>query len=68
MAGTRFRVGDRVRVKFGVARGHFGTVMRVSEGNDYFAVQLSSWPRLIGFCGYELDLSEPASVPAEPVH
>lgn len=51
----QFRVGDRVRIKFGADRGHYGTV--TSSGGDdgtYYGVKLDCHPVEMGYSEYEL--------------
>ena len=54
----RFSVNDRVRVKFGVDRGHYGTI-RSSGGDDgtYYGVKLDCHDSEMGYSEYELELS-----------
>ena len=52
----RFRIHDRVRIKFGRDRGHYGTI--VSSGGDdgtYYGVKLDCHDAEVGYCEYELD-------------
>jgi hypothetical protein len=49
-------VSDRVRVKFGADRGHYGTVKSVNgDTGDYFGVKLDCHHAEIGYSGYELE-------------
>lgn len=52
----RFKVHDRVRIKFGRDRGHYGTV--TSSGGDdgtYYGVKLDCHDAEVGYSEYELD-------------
>lgn len=54
--GGRFVVGDRVRIRFGAARGEYGKV--ASKGGDdgtYYGVKSDGSDREIGYCDYELE-------------
>lgn len=53
---NRFRVRDRVRIKFGANRGHYGTVTHVGgDDGTYYGVKLDTWPSEMWFSEYELD-------------
>lgn len=62
----RFRVNDRVRVKFGVDRGHYGTI-RSCGGDDgtYYGVKLDCHDAEVGYSEYELDAARPR--PTKPL-
>lgn len=56
----RFKMHDRVRVKYGAERGHYGTVVHVGGDNlNYYGVKLDADPRDdcigVGYSDYELD-------------
>jgi len=56
---SRFAVNDRVRIKFGCDRGHYGTV--VSSGGDdgtYYGVKLDCHDAVMGYSEYELDATK----------
>jgi len=53
---TKFKVGDRVRIKFGRDRGHYGRI--ISKGGDdgtYYGLQLEPGSNPVGYSEYELD-------------
>lgn len=53
---TKYKVGDRVRVKFGRMRGYYATI--VSKGGDdgtYYGITLADGGNPIGYSEYELD-------------
>ena len=53
---NKYRVNDRVRVKFGVNRGCYGTIKTVTGDNGtYYGVKLDTWHTEIGFSEYELE-------------
>jgi len=57
---TGFTVSDRVRIKFGRDRGHYGTI--VSKGGDdgtYYGVKLDCHDKEVGYSEYELDHAKP---------
>jgi len=57
---TAFKKLDRVRVKFGVHRGHYGTIVDVGGGDGtYYGVKLDCEPNPMGFSEYELDIARP---------
>ena len=53
---TKYKVGDRVRVKFGRLRGYYATI--VSKGGDdgtYYGITQADGGNPIGYSEYELD-------------
>lgn len=53
---TKYKVGDRVRIKFGRLRGYYATI--VSKGGDdgtYYGITLADGGNPIGYSEYELD-------------
>jgi hypothetical protein len=55
-SSPRFKVNNRVRVKFGADRGHYGVI--VSSGGDdgtYYGVKLDCHDNPVGYSEYELD-------------
>jgi len=56
----RFQKLDRVRIKFGSDRGHYGTVIYVG-GNEggYYGVKLDCVMNPVGYSDYELELAVP---------
>jgi hypothetical protein len=56
---TQLCVFDRVRVKFGNDRGHYGTIRSVNGDNcDYYGVKLDCHDAEMGYSGYELEFIE----------
>lgn len=52
---SRFSRGDRVRVKFGVDRGHYGTIRSVGgDDGTYYGVKLDCHDAEMGYSEYEL--------------
>ena len=57
---SKFQERDRVRVKFGVDRGHYGTVVSVGgDDGTYYGVKLDCHDKLMGYSEYELDAARP---------
>lgn len=53
---NRYRCGDRVRIKFGRERGHYGTVRHVGgDDGTYYGIKLDADSDPIGYSEYELD-------------
>lgn len=56
---ARFKMHDRVRVKYGAERGHYGTVVHVGGDNsNYYGVKLDADREDcigVGYSDYELD-------------
>lgn len=53
---SKFKKFDRVRVKFGVDRGHYGTIVHVGgDDGTYYGVKLDCHPNTMGYSEYELD-------------
>lgn len=56
---NKFRVHDRVRVKYGANRGHYGTITHVGgDDGTYYGVKLDTWSEEMGFSEYELDYAK----------
>lgn len=61
-----FKTTDRVRVKFGTDRGHYGTVISVGgDDGTYYGVKLDCHDKAMGYSEYELDLARPR--PTKPL-
>ena len=54
---SKFAVGDHVRLKFGVNRGLYGTVIHIGgDDGTFYGIQLDGEPEcIIGYFEYELD-------------
>jgi hypothetical protein len=53
-------VNSRVRVKFGIDRGHYGTITHVGgDAKNYFGVKLDCHDREVGYSEYELEEIRP---------
>jgi len=51
---------DRVRVKFGADRGHYGTIRHVGgEDGTYYGVKLDCHDKEVGYSEYELEQANP---------
>ena len=49
-------VGSRVRIKFGVDRGHYGTIIsKAGDNGTYYGVKLDGHEKPVGYSEYELD-------------
>lgn len=56
---SQFKRGDRVRVKFGVDRGHYGTIRNVGgDDGTYYGVKLDCHDAEMGYSEYELEAAE----------
>lgn len=52
---AKFSLNDRVRIRFGVDRGHYGTVIHVGgDDNNYFGIKLDCASDPAGYSDYEL--------------
>jgi hypothetical protein len=52
----RFKKLDRVRVKYGVDRGHYGTIMHCGgDDGKYYGVKLDCYPEEVGYSDHELE-------------
>ena len=52
----RFKVGERVRIKFGVDRGHYGTIIHLGgETGPYYGVKMDCHDRPVGYSENELE-------------
>lgn len=52
----RYKSGDRIRVKFGRERGHYGTVVHCGgDDGTYYGIKLDADGNPIGYSEYELD-------------
>lgn len=52
----RFAIGDRVRIKYGANRGHYGTIRHIREDDEpYYGVVLDCETTPIGYSDYELE-------------
>lgn len=52
---SAFKFGDRVRIRYGVDRGHYGTIVSVGgDDGTYYGVTLDCHPRPAGYCEHEL--------------
>ena len=61
---SKFKVGDRVSVKFGIDAGRFGTITNVSgDDGTYYGLKLDCHDKEVGYCEYELRDANP-DVPA----
>ena len=50
-------VYDRVRIKFGIDRGRYGTIIHKGGDNgDYYGVELDCAPNPVGYSDYELEV------------
>mgnify|MGYP000903357993 CR=1 FL=1 len=57
---SRFQNCDRVRIKFRVDRGHYGTIIHVGgDDGSYYGVKLDGAPNPVGYSDYELELEIP---------
>jgi hypothetical protein len=55
---SKYKRGDRVRIKFGRDRGHYGTITHVGgDDGTYYGVKLDCHDREMGFSQYELDMA-----------
>ncbi len=53
---SRFKVHNRVRVKFGIDRGHYGTITHVGgDDGTYYGVKLDCHDKEVGYSEDELD-------------
>lgn len=53
---SQFAIHDRVRVKFGASRGHYGTIVYVGgDDGTYYGVKLDCEKNAIGYSEYELE-------------
>lgn len=56
---SQFKIKDRVRVRFGVARGHYGTIIHVGgDDGTYYGVKLDCHPEPVGYSEYELSAAD----------
>lgn len=61
---SKFAIHDRVRVKFGMSRGCYGTVMHVGgDDGTYYGVKLDTHAEQVGYSEYELSPAEPRHRP-----
>jgi len=52
----RFALWDRVRIKFGSSRGHYGTIWYVGgDDGTYYGVMLDADTVQVGYSDYELE-------------
>jgi hypothetical protein len=57
---SRFIKGDRVRVKIGPDRGHYGTIRHVGgDDGTYYGVKLDCHEPEVGYSEYELEQANP---------
>lgn len=62
----RFKLFDRVRVRFGVDRGHYGTVASVGgDDGTYYGIKLDCHDKEVGYSDHELDDTK---VPPRPLY
>lgn len=61
---SNFKNFDRVRVRFGVDRGHYGTIISVGgDDGTYYGVKLDCHPEPVGYCEHELSSANPRHRP-----
>lgn len=54
----KYAVNQRVRIKFGVDRGHYGTIIYLGgTSGPYYGVKLDCHDRPVGYSEYELELA-----------
>ena len=52
---SKFKEGDRVRIKFGCDRGKYGTISHIGgDDGTYYGVVLDCHPNDVGYSEYEL--------------
>lgn len=52
---SKFKVGDRVKVRFGIDAGHFGAITNVSgDDGTYYGLKLDCHDKEVGYSEYEL--------------
>ena len=52
----KYTIGQRVRIKFGVDRGHYGTIVHLGgTSGPYYGVKLDCHDRPVGYSEYELE-------------
>lgn len=55
---SRFKKGNRVRIKFGIDRGSYGTIRSVGgDDGSYYGVKLDCYEPEVAYSEYELELA-----------